>query len=250
MSGHSKWANIQHRKGRQDAKRGKMFTKMAKELTIAAKEAGGNIEFNPRLRLAVDKAKGANMPKDNIERAIKKGTGELEGVEYLEIRYEGYGPAGVAIIVDAVTDNKNRTASSVRSIFSKSGGNLGETGVVGWMFDRKGVITFDASKVTEDEVMEVALDAGAEDVVTEETEITVLTEPDDYENVKKAIDDAGLKYEDAELTFHPQNTVDVTDEENATKVLKLIDKLEEDDDVQEVYSNFNISDELLEKIVF
>lgn len=248
MSGHSKWANIQHRKGRQDAKRGKVFTKIAKELTVAAKAGGKDLNFNPRLRLAIEKAKSENMPKDNIDRAIKKGTGELEGVEYVEIRYEGYGPEGVAFVVEALTDNKNRTASSVRSTFSKNGGNLGETGSVGWMFDKRGLISFAKGATTEEELMDIALEAGAEDIKEEDGAFSVITDIADFMAVKIVLDENGFKYEQAEITMIPQNTVSVTDEDKVNQLMKLFETLDDDDDVQDVYANFDISEELLEKI--
>jgi len=218
VAGHSKWVNIKQRKGRQDKIRGKAFTKLGKEIMIAAKTGGGNIDFNPRLRLAIDKAKSANMAKDTIERAVKKGTGELEGVEYIEIRYEGYGPGGVAFLVDVVTDNKNRSASTVRMNFSRNEGNLGETGSVAFMFDRKGILEFDKKKINEEKLMEIALEA------------------------------KGLNSENAEITMYPQNEIEITDIETAAKILKLYDDLEDNEDVQEIYANFNISDEILEKI--
>ena len=249
MSGHSQFANIKHKKGRADEKRGKVFTKLAKELTVAAKLGGGDISFNPRLRMAVDKAKAENMPKDSMTRAIKKGTGEIEGVDYVEIQYDGYGPAGVAFIVEALTDNKNRTASSVRSIFSKGGGNLGETGSVGWMFDKKGVISIGKTNCEEDKIMDVALEAGADDIETEGENFTVYTSFADYENVKKAIEDAGIKVDSSEITRIPQNTIQVSDQETAEQILKLFDKLEDDDDVQNVYANFEIDEEILIKII-
>ncbi|MBZ4684107.1 MAG: hypothetical protein PWP46_1544 [Fusobacteriaceae bacterium] len=247
MAGHSKWANIQHRKGRQDKARAKLFTKLAKELTIAARDGGGDPNFNPRLRLALDKAKSANMPKDNIERAIKKGTGEIEGAEYFEIRYEGYGPSGVAFIVDVVTDNKNRTASTVRSNFSKNNGNLGESGSVSWMFHRKGVLTF--SNVDEEKLMELALESGAEDIIEDGDSFLVYTTPEDFEEVKKALEENELVADSAEVTFVPENEIEITDEETAKQVLKLYEALEENEDVQEVYANFNIPDELMEKLM-
>lgn len=249
MAGHSKWANIKHRKGKQDAIRGKMFTRLGKELTIAAREAGGDPNFNPRLRLALDKAKAANMPKDNIDRAIKKGTGELEGVDYVEIRYEGYGPAGVAFIVDVVTDNKNRSASSVRSNFARNGGNLGSDGAVSWMFHKKGVVEFEEGKATEEQLMDTALEAGAEDIKENNGAFTVITDIADFDVVKKAIDDAGLEYESAELTFVPENTVAITDAEVAKQVMELYDALEDNEDVQNLYANFDISDEIMEEIM-
>ncbi len=250
MSGHSAFSNIKHKKGRADEKRGKLFTKFAKEISVAAKLGGGDPAFNPRLRMAVDKAKAENMTKDSIARAIKKGTGELDGVDYVEIQYDGYGPAGVAFIVEALTDNKNRTASSVRSIFARGGGNLGETGSVGWMFDKKGVINVSKAKCEEDKIMDVALEAGADDIDTEEEEyFTVITSFADYETIKKAIEDAGIEVESSEITRIPQNTIAVSDEETADQILKLYDKLEDDDDVQAVYANFEIDEEILEKLM-
>ena len=248
MAGHSKWANIQHRKGRQDKQRGKAFTRLGKELMIAARIGGGNVDFNPRLRLAIDKAKAANMPKDTIERAIKKGTGELEGVDYIEIRYEGYGPGGIAFLVDVVTDNKNRSASTVRMNFSRNDGNLGETGSVAFMFDRKGIFEFEKGKVDEEKLMEIALEAGAEDVANKENSLVVITDPNDFETVKETLEKEGLKTEEAEITMYPQNEIDITDTETATKILKLYDDLEDNEDVQEIYANFNISDEVLSRI--
>jgi len=242
VAGHSKWVNIKQRKGRQDKIRGKAFTRLGKEIMIAAKIGGGNVDFNPRLRLAIDKAKAANMAKDTIERAVKKGTGELEGVEYIEIRYEGYGPGGVAFLVDVVTDNKNRSASTVRMNFSRNEGNLGETGSVAFMFDRKGILEFDKK------LMETALEAGAEDIVDREHFSVVITDPNDFENVKKALDEKGLNSENAEITMYPQNEIEITDIETAAKILKLYDDLEDNEDVQEIYANFNISDEILEKM--
>ena len=249
VAGHSKWANIKHRKGRQDKLRAKLFTKLGKELTIAAREGGGDPGFNPRLRLALDKAKAGNMPKDNIERAVKKGTGELEGVEYVEIRYEGYGPSGVAFIVDVVTDNKNRSASSVRSTFSKRGGNLGADGAVAWMFNRKGLISMQAEGIDEEELMMAALEAGAEDVKQEGEGFDVVTEPSDFQVVVDALTEAGYKYEEAEVTFIPENKVEVTDADTAKKIMGLFEALEDLEDVQDVYANFDISDELMEQIM-
>lgn len=248
MAGHSKWANIKHRKGRQDAQRAKVFTRLGKELTIAAKLGGGDISFNPRLRLAVDKAKAANMPKDNMERAIKKGTGELEGVDYQEIRYEGYGPGGIAFLVDVVTDNKNRSASTVRMNFSRNDGNLGETGSVSFLFGRKGIFEFKKENVTEDVLMEVALEAGAEDVVEKDEVWIVITDPNDLDAVKKALDSNNLKYDEGEVTMYPATEIEINDEETAKKLMKLYDDLEENEDVQEIYSNFDISDEIMAKL--
>ncbi|WP_319203481.1 YebC/PmpR family DNA-binding transcriptional regulator [uncultured Ilyobacter sp.] len=249
MAGHSKWSNIKHRKGAQDKKRAKLFTKLGKELTIAAKEGGGDINFNPRLRLALEKARAGNMPKDNIERAVKKGTGELEGVEYVEIRYEGYGPSGTAFIVDVVTDNKNRSASSVRSTFSKRGGNLGSDGAVAWMFNKNGLIEIPAEGVDEEELMMTALEAGAEDVKLEDETFEVITDPADFQTVLDSLVEAGYKYEEAEVTMIPENKVEITDEDTAKKVFALYEALEDIDDVDDVYSNFDISDDIMEKIM-
>jgi YebC/PmpR family DNA-binding regulatory protein len=249
VAGHSKWSNIKHRKGAQDKKRAKLFTKLGKELTISAKEGGGDINFNPRLRLALEKAKVGNMPKDNIERAVKKGTGELEGVEYVEIRYEGYGPAGTAFIVEVVTDNKNRSASSVRSTFSKRGGNLGSDGAVAWMFNRNGLIEIPAEGIDEEELMMTALEAGAEDVKLEDGIFEVITPPNDFQTVLDALVEAGYKYDEAEITMIPENKVEITDEDMAKKVFALFEALEDIDDVDDVYSNFDIPDEIMEKMV-
>lgn len=236
MSGHSKWATIKHAKGAADAKRGQLFTKFIKEISIAARMGGGDPAANPRLRTAILKARAANMPKDNIERAIKKGTGELGGAVYEEKLYEGYGPGGVAILVEVLTDNNNRAAANVRNIFSKSGGNLGATGSVAYMFNRKGVIEYDAEAVKEDEVMEVALEAGAEDIVTEDGVITVTTDPADFEGVLEVLQGKGYESVSAEVAMVPDMYSSV-DTERATKLQKLIDRLEEDDDVQNVYTN-------------
>jgi YebC/PmpR family DNA-binding regulatory protein len=248
MSGHSKWANIKHRKGAVDAKRGKIFTRLIKEITVAAKSGGGDPDGNPRLRSAIASAKSENMPKDNIERAIKKGTGELEGVEYLEIMYEGYGPGGVAILVDCMTDNKNRTVGEVRHAFSKHGGNLGESGCVGYMFDKKGSILIDLKTIDEEKLMDLALDAGAEDVLEEENEFQVLTAPDDFNTVREKLEENGVSFIEASLAMIPQNTVEITEEKVAIRLMKLMDVLEEFDDVQDVHANFDISDEIMEKI--
>lgn len=249
MSGHSKWNNIQHRKGAQDKKRASLFTKLGKELTIAAKEGGGDPGFNPRLRLAVEKAKAGNMPKDILERAIKKGTGELEGVDYQEIRYEGYGPSGTAFIVDVVTDNKNRSASEVRSTFSRKDGNLGSDGAVSWMFNKKGEIIISSEEVKDaEEFMMEALEAGAEDIVEEEGEYQVITDPADFQVVLDALTEAGYKHKEAEVTMLPENKVNITDLSVAKKVLALYDTLDTLDDVQEVYSNFDIPEEILNQL--
>ncbi len=241
MSGHSKWATIKRKKGALDAKRGKIFTKLIKELTIAAREGGGDPSANPRLRLAVDNAKAANMPQDNIERAIKKATGELEGVTYHELTYEGYGPAGVAILVEVATDNKNRIVAEVRHIFSKYGGSMGENGSVAWMFDRKGIISLPKQDKSEDEIMEIILDAGAEDLQTEEEYFEIQTPLESFEAVRKAIADKQLSVENASLQWIAKNTVPVAGEE-AEKVMKLIEAMEDNDDVQNVYSNADIDE--------
>ncbi len=241
MSGHSKWSTIKRKKAANDAKRGKLFTKLIKEITIAARQGGGDPSANPRLRLAVDNAKAANMPMDNIERAIKKATGELEGVVYTELTYEGYGPGGVAILVEAATDNKNRTVAEVRHLFNKHGGSLGESGSVAWMFDKKGIITLPTQGKTEDDIMEIVLDAGADDIAEEEGYFEVTTEVENFEPVRRALADAGLEIENASLQWIAKNTVDVSGE-TAEKVMKLIDALEDNDDVQNVYSNANFTD--------
>lgn len=248
MAGHSKWANIRHRKGAVDAKRGKIFTRLIKEITVAAKIGGGDPAANPRLRSAIASAKSENMPKDNIERAIKKGTGELEGVEYIEITYEGYGPGGVAVLVDCMTDNKNRTVGEVRHAFSKQGGNLGESGCVGYMFDKKGSILVDKETIDEEKLMDLALEAGAEDVLEEDTVFQVLTEPDDFDSVRESLEKEGVTFIEASISMIPQNTVEVTDEKIAKRLMKLMELLEDNDDVQDVHANFDIPDELLENL--
>jgi len=236
MAGHSKWANIQHRKGRQDEKRGAAFSKLAKEITVAAKMGGGDINFNPRLRLAVDKAKGTNMPKDKIENAIKKGTGELEGVSYEEIRYEGYGIGGAAVMVDCLTDNKTRTVADVRHAFSKHGGNLGSDGCVAYQFKHCGQLMF-APGTDEEALMEAALEAGAEDVITNDDDsIEVVTAPNDYSDVREALEGAGFKAEFGEVTMKPDNETEL-DGDDAAKMQRLLDALESLDDVQEVYTS-------------
>ncbi|UTC76233.1 YebC/PmpR family DNA-binding transcriptional regulator [Treponema sp. OMZ 792] len=239
MSGHSKWATIKHAKGAADAKRGQLFTKFIKEISIAAKMGGGDPATNPRLRTAVLKARAANMPKDNIERAIKKGTGELGAVNYEELLYEGYGPGGVAVLVEVLTDNKNRTAASVRNIFTKSGGNLGATGSVAYMFNRKGVIEYDAEVVSEEAIMEAALEAGAEDIAAEDGVITVTTDPNDFASVLEALQEKGFESVSAAVSMVPDTYV-ALDADTTQKALKMIDKLEEDDDVQTVSSNIEI----------
>ena len=247
MAGHSKWANIKHRKGAQDAKRGKIFTKLIKEITVAAKIGGGDLEGNPRLRTAVDKAKNENMPKDTIERAIKKGTGGLDGVNYEEGIFEGYGPGGVAVIVEFMTDNRTRTVADVRHIFSKHNGSLGVSGSVAFLFDRKGLISFPAGSDF-DTIFEVALEGGAEDVKDEGDAIEVITEPGSFIEVREAIEAADLKWETAEITMIPQTTVEL-EGKPAEQMLKMMDKLEDNDDVQNVYANFDISQEEIDNIM-
>jgi YebC/PmpR family DNA-binding regulatory protein len=238
MSGHSKWATIKRKKAVLDSKRGKIFTKLIKEITIAAR-AGGDVNGNPRLRLAVDNAKAQNMPLDNIERAIKKATGELEGVTYHELTYEGYGPAGVAVLVEVATDNKNRTVAEVRHLFSKNGGSMSETGSVAWMFDRKGVITLPSEGKKEDDVMEVVLEAGGDDLTTEEDFFEVQTTVESFETVRRTLVDKKFTIENASLQWIAKNLIEVKGED-AEKVLKMIEALEDIDDVQNVYSNADI----------
>ncbi|MFK5926769.1 MAG: YebC/PmpR family DNA-binding transcriptional regulator [Desulfuromusa sp.] len=247
MSGHSKWANIKHRKGAQDAKRGKIFTKLIKEVTIAARIGGADLEANARLRLAVDKAKQANMPKDNIDRGIKKGTGDLDGITYEEGVFEGYGPGGVAVIVEFMTDNRTRTVADVRHAFNKYGGSLGVSGSVAFMFDRKGQIIFSNDNDFET-VFEAALEAGAEDVKEDDDIIEVITDPVDFETVKNELEKQGLKYESAEVTMIPQNLNPVAGKQ-AESLMKMIDVLEDNDDVQNVHANFDISDDEMERIL-
>ncbi len=245
MSGHSKWSSIKHKKGAADAKRGRLFTRLIKEITVAARLGGGDPASNPRLRQAVQAAKNANMPQDNINRGIKKGTGELEGVHYEEVTYEGYGPGGAAIFVEAVTDNKNRTVGELRALFGKNGGNLGESGCVAWIFDQRGMVTVPATGKSEEEVFEIALEAGAEDLNKEDDEFQILTSVEKFESVRKALEDRGLPIKSAELTRLPQNTTSIEDEKNSRRLLKLLDALEDHDDVQKVYSNYDIPDAVL-----
>jgi len=246
MAGHSKWANIKHRKGRQDAARGKLFGKLAKAIEVAARDGGGVIEFNPTLATAVEKAKGASMPNDNIERAIKRGTGEVEGAVYEEIWYEGYGPGGVALYVQILTDNRNRAASDVRSTFTRNNGNLGEPGSAGYLFSQKGMIL---AKGTEDDVMLAALDAGAEDIRDGgDGLVEVVTEPSEMPAVRKAVEESGVSVESAEITQIPATTVPV-EEADARKILRLIDALDDLDDVQAVFSNYDIDDAVMEKVL-
>lgn len=244
MSGHSKWASIKHKKAAIDAKRGKMFSRIAKEITVAAKN-GGDINNNPRLRTAVTQAKAVNMPADNIKKAIQKGTGELPGVSYEEIRYEGYGPGGVALIIDLLTDNKNRVASEIRSIFTKKGGNLAATNAVAWMFHRKGIFTIDETKSDEDTLFSIAMNAGAEDIKHEEGYFEIITQPDDFAPVQEALAAAGIACSGAELTLIPENYVSL-EQSAARTAMGLIEALEEHDDVQNVYTNLDVPDDMVE----
>ena len=244
MSGHSKWSSIKHKKAATDAKRGKIFTKLIKEITVAARVGGGDVDANSRLRTAILAAKNENMPKDNIERAIKKGTGELEGVNYEESIYEGYGPGGAAVLIESLSDNKNRTVADIRYIFSKSGGNMGENGCVAWMFDKKGYIAVENKAVDEEALMEAALDAGAEDIREDNSNFEVITAPEDFEAVIAAIDDASIPYTVSEVTMLPQSTTFLKGKE-AEQMVKLMEALEDCDDVQKVYTNADIPDEIV-----
>ena len=247
MAGHSKWANIQHRKGAQDAKRGKLFTKFIREISVAAKEGGSDPVNNPRLRAAIDKALSGNMTRDVIERATKRGAGELEGVSYTELVYEGYGPSGIAILLDCLTDNKNRTVAEVRNVFSKRGGNMGTDGSVAYLFSKKGIITY-AAGTDEDTVMEAALESGADDIVTnDDGTIDVFTTQADYVTVKDALDAAGLEAISSEVTMHPETTI-ALEVKDAEKALTMIDAFEDLDDVQNVYTNADFSDEVMAQL--
>jgi len=248
MSGHSKWANIKHRKGAADARKSKTFFKLIKEITVAARLGGGDPDGNPRLRSAIAAARAENMPKDNVERAIKKGAGGGEGENYDEILYEGYGPGGVAVLVECMTDNKNRTVGDVRHFFSKAGGNLGESGCVNWMFDKKGEILVEKETIDEDKLMEMALEAGAEDVVDDDNVFQVLTAPEDFETVRAALEEQGIKFIEASVSMIPKNVVELNDEKTAKQLMRLLDNLEDNDDVQKVHANFDIPDEIMEKI--
>ena len=246
MSGHSKWSSIKHKKAAKDAKKGKLFTKLIKEITVAARMGGGDINANPRLRTAVSAAKAASMPNDNIDRAIKKGTGELESVTYEEIQYEGYGPGGVAILAHVLTDNKNRTVSEIRRLFAKHGGNLGENGCVAWMFDKKGLITVEKSQIDEDRLVGLVLDVGAEDVKEEDGLFEVVSPPEDFEKVKERLEQEKVPIASAQITMVPKSTVTV-DEKHVDQILKLTEELEDHDDVQSVSANFNIPNEYMDK---
>jgi YebC/PmpR family DNA-binding regulatory protein len=247
MSGHSKWHSIRHKKGAVDAKRGKLFTKIIREITVAARQGGGDSEANPRLRTIIAKAKEANMPKDNIEKAIKKGTGEIAGYNLEEVIYEGYGPGGVAIMIDTMTDNRNRTTAEIRSLLTKNGGNLGENGCVSWIFEKQGVITVSAEKYDENTVMEVALEAGAFDIRSENDMWEIITEPDHFVEVRDAFTKKGIEIVMSEVMRIPKTTVKLN-EKIAAKVLGLMEKLEDNDDVQNVAANFDIPDEILQKL--
>lgn len=247
MSGHSKWASIKHKKAAIDAKRGKLFSRISKEITVAAKVGGGDADMNPRLRTAIAAAKAANMPSDNIDRAVKKGTGELPGVTYEECFYEGYGPGGVAILIEVMTDNKNRTTAEIRSIFTKRNGNMASANAVAWMFKKKGYLVVKKDKVEEDTLLSIALDAGAEDVKTEDDLYEVITQPHDFEVVQKALADNKIPAESAEVTMLPTTTVRLAEKE-ARQVLDLVDAIEDHDDVQHVYANFDIPDDIMKKL--
>lgn len=247
MSGHSKWHSIKHKKGAADAKRGKIFTKLIRELTVAARMGGGDPGANPRLRAAIDAAKSNNMPKDNIERAIKKGTGELEGANYEEVSYEGYGPGGVAVLLECLTDNRNRTVADVKHLFERNGGSLGEPGCVSWVFEKKGVIGVPREGVEEERLMEIALEAGALDVTTEEDEFEVITAPNELDVVRQALDQTKIPYTRAEVTMVPKNTVKL-EGKKAQQMLTLMEALEDHDDVSNVYANFDIDEKVMEEM--
>ena len=248
MSGHSKWATIKRKKGKLDAERGKKFTRLIKELTVAAREGGGDPDGNPRLRTAIAAAKAENMPADNIKRGILKGTGQLPGVTFESITYEGYGPGGVALYLEILTDNKNRIVSEVRHVLTKYGGNLGANGCVAWMFSKRGVITIDLEAANEDTLMEVALEAGADDMKSDTGAYEIVMDPALLDDIRQAVEKKGIKIESAEVTMIPQNTTKLTKESEANSMLKMLDILEENDDVQKVYSNFDIDQSLLEKL--
>ncbi len=250
MAGHSKWANIKHKKKKQDKKRGKLFSKLVKKITVAAREGGGDPEVNNDLDLAIQKAKDANMPKDNIERAIKRGTGDLDGVDYEKMVYEGYAPAGVALYIDVMSDNRNRTVSELRSLLSKNGGNLGEDGCVAWMFERKGqlIINRDECEIDEDEIMLVAIEAGAEEININQDNVEILTEPGDLQETRKSMEEEGYEFSSGDLAMIPKNEIVLDDPVDAKKVVKVVDKLEDHDDVQDVYANFDIPDDVMEEI--
>jgi len=248
MSGHSKWATIKRKKGKADAERGKIFTRHIKEITIAAREGGGDADGNPRLRTAIAAAKASNMPADNIKRAIQKGTGELPGVTYESITYEGYGPGGVAIYMEVLTDNKKRIVAEIRHTLSKYGGNLGASGCVAWMFEKSGIVTVELNAVDEDTLMEVATDAGAEDILADSGVYEVLTQPSDIDSVRMALEEKGIPMVSAEVTMRPTNTVKLDKESEVSSMLKMCELLEENDDIQKLYANFDIDEAILEKL--
>lgn len=247
MSGHSKWSTIKRKKGKADAQRGKIFTKIIRAITVAARSGGGDSETNIKLKAAIQLAKESNMPNENIERAIKRGTGEADGVSYEEVTYEGYGPGGVAVLIEALTDNKNRTTPEVRQIFSKNGGNLGENGCVAWMFDKRGYFIFEKVKVNEDTIVDLALEAEAEDVKSDNENIEVVTPPENYEKFSNLIKEQNIDCLLSEITLIPKTTVDL-EGKKAIQMLNLMEQLEDHDDVQKVYANFNIADEIMEEI--
>lgn len=247
MSGHSKWASIKHKKSKEDAKRGKLFSKLIKEIIVAARMGGGDPQGNPRLRNVIERAKEANMPQENIERAIKKGTGELPGESYEECTFEGYGPGGVAILIEATTDNRKRTASEIRHIMSKHGGNLGEAGCVSWIFSKRGLITIDANKIDEDKLLDISLEAGADDVRRVEDTYEIITSVNNFEKVRSALAAHNITYNSAEITFIPQTTIKLEGKE-AEQMLRLMDALEEHDDIQHIYANFDIPTEIMEQV--
>jgi len=248
MSGHSKWHSIKHKKAKVDAARGRVFTKLIKELTVAARMGGGDPDANPRLRVALSAAKGANMPGKNIDNAIKKGTGELPGVVYEDVSYEGYGPGGVAVFIEAVTDNKNRTVAEIRHLFGKYGGNMGESGSVSWIFERKGLITVPTEKYTEDELMEIVLEAGAEDMNPQDEVYEIYTAYEDFQTVRNALEEKSVVMESSELTMIPQNTVKL-EGKPAEQLMRFMSILDEHDDVQNVFANFDIEDQEMERIL-
>ncbi len=245
MSGHSKWHSIRHKKGLVDARRGKIFTKLIRELTVAAKMGGGDPASNPRLRAAIENAKANNMPKENIERAIKKGTGELEGTSYEEVSYEGYGPGGVAVLIECLTDNRNRTVAELKHLFERNGGSMGEPGCVSWVFEKKGVLALPKGAMEEDQLLELALEAGALDMSTEDDEYEITTEPAEFERVKRALESKGIKFSRSEITMVPKNTVKL-EGKKAEQMLNLMQALEDHDDVNNVYANFDIDEKVME----
>lgn len=248
MSGHNKWSSIKHKKGKADAAKGKIFTKVAREIIVAVKQGGGDPEGNFRLRIAIEKGRASNMPNDNIKRAIQKGLGSTDGDNYEEVVYEGYGPGGVAIMLDTMTDNRNRTAGDIRHLFARNNGNMGETGCVNYMFNRKGYLVIEELEMSEDDLMMLALDAGAEDLSVEDNVAEIYTTPDNFEAVKTNLEKEGIQFAQAEISMVPENTVEITDPSQAKKIMRLIDAFEEHDDVQNVYSNADIPDEMMEDL--